>query len=239
MDMASKVPALIITERDAIMYDMRKSGATFRQIAKHFEVSEATAHRGVTRMQERIRDRMALDHAAEARLDLDRMDDLMRSLYPLTKSTKMKTPDGEEVVIPPSMDAVDRVLKIIAQRAKFFGYDKGESLTINLQGGVASGGRSLPGQTADTKSAEVTPEEEVRGLLKVFQEAGIMDRDAIDAIEEMLGGNDDEIVDAEVVDEADPMDEYDPVALDPVKSRPPSDEPPEVIDEYDEEFPDG
>lgn len=235
--MASKVPALVINERDAIMYDMRKSGASLRQIAKHFDVSESTAHRGISRMQERIRDRMALDHAAEARLDLDRMDDLLRSLYPLTKTSKMTTPDGEEVIIPPSMDAVDRVLKIIAQRAKFFGHDKGEGLTINLNGGM--GGRAPSTEKAQSKSAEVTPEDEVRELLTVFHDAGIMDKETVAAIQAMLGEKESDIVDAEVVEESDPMDDYDPVALDPVKSTPPSDEPPEVIDDYDEEFPDG
>lgn len=234
--MASKVPALIIAERDAVMYEMKKSGANYRQIAKHFDVSEATAYRGVTRMQERIRDRMALDHSAEARLDLDRMDDMLRGLIPMTRPSKMEV-DGVEIPIPPSLDAIDRVMKIIGQRSKFFGYDKGESLSITVQTG--SGGPSTAKE--DTKSKETTPEDEVKGLLEVFKDAGIMDEEAIAAIQNLLGVEDlDDVVDAEIVnEEAEAMAAYDPVAIDPVRHVKPSEEPPEFVDDYDEEFPDG
>lgn len=237
--MSSKVPALIISERDAVMYEMKKAGATYQRIAKHFDISESTAFRGVQRMQERVANRMALDHAAEARMDIERMDDLLRAVIPLTRPTKMTTPDGEEVTIPPSLDAVDRVLKIIGQRAKFFGYDKGESLTVNVTTGT--GGPSTA--AVDTKSTETTPEEEVMSLLGVFKDAAVLDPEAVEAVMSMLKANGvdgaEDILDAEVVEDVDPMVAYDPVAIDPARSTPPSEEPPEVLDDYDEEFPDG
>lgn len=235
--MSSKVPALVISERDAVMYEMKKSGASYRQIAKHFDISESTAHRGVARMQTRISERLALEHTAEARMDVERMDDILRSILPMTKQTKIVGPDGNEIPIPPSMDAVDRVLKIIAMRSKIMGYDKGESLTINVNSGLSS---SPSTEKKDSKSSETTPEDEVLSLIEVFGEAGVLDPEALGMIKTLLksGDEDEEILEAEII-ETDPMASYDPVAIDPVKSTAPSDEPPDIVDDYDEEFPDG
>lgn len=234
----SKLPQLVITERDAVMYEMKKAGATYKMIGKQFNVSESTAYRGVERMGRRVADRLTLDHSAEAILDVARMDDMLRSFLPMTKQQKMSLPDSnEEIIIPPSFDAANMVMKIIAQRSKFFGYDSGESLSITVHSG---GGPT----TAEQKVAtETSPEQEVKELLKVFKDAQIMDPEALDLINSMINANEekDDILDAEVVDDevtggAD--EEYNLVALDPAKHVKPSDEPPEVVDDYDEEFPD-
>jgi hypothetical protein len=235
----SKLPQLVINERDAVMYEMKKAGATYKTIARHFNVSEATAYRGVERMSKRVAQRLTLDHSAETMLDVARMDDMLRSFLPMTKPQKMKLPDSdEEITIPPSFDAANMVMKIIAQRSKLFGSDSGEALSITVNTGAGAP------STADQKVVtETSPEQEVKELLKVFKDAQIMDPEALDLINSMINANqgDEDIVDVEVVDEggdggAD--EEYNPVALDPAKHVKPSNEPPEIVDEYDEEFPD-
>ena len=235
----SKLPQLMINERDAVMYEMKKAGATYKQIGKQFNVSESTAHRSVERMSRRVIERLALDHQAETMLDVARMDDMLRSFLPMTKPQKLKVPDSdEELTIPPSFDAANMVMKIIAQRSKFFGSDSGESLSITINAGAGA-----PTAGGEQKVVtETSPEQEVKELLKVFKDAQVMDPEALELINSMLNaGQEEEIIDVEVVEDggdggAD--EEYNPVALDPAKRVKPSDEPPEIVDEYDEEFPD-
>lgn len=232
----SKLPQLMINERDAVMYEMKKAGATYKQIGKQFNVSEATAYRGVERVSKRIAERLTLDHSAETLLDVARMDDMLRSFMPLTKQQKMQLPDSdEEITIPPSFDAANLVLKIIAQRSKLFGSDSGESLTVNVNTGGQSGAPSTGQEKVVT---ETSPQDEVRELLKVFKDAQVMDPEALELINAMLQGDDaPDIVDADVVEDGGEEAEVDPLALNPAKSEDP-DEPPEVVDDYDEEFPD-
>lgn len=236
----SKLPQLMINERDAVMYEMKKAGATYKQIGKQFNVSEATAHRGVERMSRRIADRLTLDHSAETMLDVQRMDDMLRSFLPMTKPQKMQVADSdEEITIPPSFDAANMVMKIIAQRSKLFGSDSGEALSITVNAGSGA-----PTTSSEKVVTETSPEDEVRELLKVFKDAQVMDPEALELINSMLiatGEGDGDVVDAEVVEDTSDggvNEEYNPVALDPAKHVKPSDEPPEVIDDYDEEFPD-
>ena len=81
-------------------------------------------------------------------------------------------------------------------------------------------------------------------MLKVFKDAQVMDPEALELINSILNAKEEgEIVDAEVVEEEETgsggaSEEYNPVALDPAKHIKPSDEPPEIVDDYDEEFPD-
>lgn len=229
----------MINERDAVMYEMKKAGATYKQIGKQFNVSEATAYRGVERMTRRVAERLTLDHSAEALLDVARMDDMLRSFLPMTKAQKMTLPDSdEEITIPPSFDAANMVMKIIAQRSKFYGYDSGESLSITVNTGAGA-----PSTGEAKVVTETSPEQEVRELLKVFRDAQVMEPEALDLINSMLSANDpgEDVIEAEIVEEEGTggADEpYNPVALDPAKHVKPSNEPPEIVDDYDEEFPD-
>ena len=165
---------------------------------------------------------------------------MLRSFLPMTKPQKMSLPDSnEEITIPPSFDAANMVMKIIAQRSKLFGSDSGESLSITVNTGSGA-----PSTAGDSKVVtETSPEQEVKELLKVFKDAQVMDPEALELINSMLNAShgDEEVIDAEIVedDSSGGIDEeYNPVALDPAKRVKPTDEPPEVIDDYDEEFPD-
>ena len=237
----SKLPQLVINERDAVMYEMKKAGASYKLIGKHFNVSESTAYRGVERMSRRIAERLTLDHSAETMLDIARMDDMLRSFMPMTKATKMKLPDSdEEITIPPSFDAANMVMKIIAQRSKLFGSDSGEALSITVNTGAG-----MPSTSDQKVVTETSPKEEVKNLLKVFKDAQVMDPEALELINSMLNAEQEgEILDVEIVEDGDESgsggadEEYNPVALDPAKHVRPSDEPPEIVDDYDEEFPD-
>lgn len=212
------------------MYEMHKRGATYKYIAKELNVSESTAYKGVKRMKERLMRRFAMDSAAEARLDLDRIDDMIRSFYPMTKPQKIEI-DGKEEVIPPSIDAAKLVMQFIEKRSKIFGYDSGEVLTVQVQNGAA-GPAIGPGSE---EPVEVTPAHEVMKLLEVFEESGIMEPEVLRAVRELLPGDD--VVDAEVVEDEVAEGEVETFE-DPTTRVDVSDEPPELVDDYDDEFPD-
>lgn len=216
-----KLPEVVIAERDATIYEMKKAGMSFRQIGAALNISTGTAHGGFGRMAKKINNRMAIDHAAEARLDLERIDGMLASALPMTRPQKIQTPDGEEINIPPNLDAMDRVLKMIDRRSKMMGYD---TTTIDL---TVNQGSGSPDVGPKKSLGEKSPEQESKDLLKVFKEAGIFSDEAVAQILAVIGHS--EIIDAEVVGEGEER-----VLLE-LEAEPEG--PPEWIEE-DDDFPD-
>lgn len=219
-----KLPEVVITERDATMFEMKKSGLSYRQIGKALGVSESTAYRGCKRTSDRIVKQLAIDHGQEIILDIQRCEGIISSFLPLTKWKKMQTPDGEEIEIPPSPDAANIVLKIMDRRARLIGLDQNNILEISMNGSKGAGTPDVG--TSEDGDTERTPEDEARKLLRVFREAGVLD----EKIFEMLKGTGEEVIDAEVVEDV--LDEG-RLALETA-----SFEPPAYDDDYDDEMPD-
>lgn len=169
------LPEQVVLERDAMMYELRKRGMTYEQIGKAMKVSTKTAHNGVKRMTERILKRMTDDYAGQAALDLERLDSMLNSIWDLTRRRQIETPDGETVEIPPSMDAIDRVLRIMDRRAKLLGLDAAKLVEVNVSQQVQI--------TAETESLpERSKRHETIELLKVMRDAGVLEEAAIDTV---------------------------------------------------------
>lgn len=222
-----RITEAFIAERDNRAYELRKAGASYRQIAAALSVSESTAHAAVQRAIKKINQRFALDHAAELQLEVERLDDLMRQLWPLTRPQEVETGDFDasgnpvKVKIPPNMDAVDRVLKIAAQRAKLLGLD---SIKIS----VDHGGPQAPELGGGQKAIEKTPKEEALTLLKELEKAGIIEGAVSRQIRKQVGAVDEgEIIDAVVVGED--------VDLLELESGEAEDEPPPWVEDDDDD----
>lgn len=196
-----RITEAYITERDHKAYELRLRGASYRQIAQQLGVSASTAHTSVQRALRRVSRQFALNHQDELQLELDRLDSLIRSLWALTVPRRVETgeydADGDPITVevPPSMDAIDRVLKVMAQRSKLLGLDAGQKISVE---------HSLSPEFSPTKKVpEMTPTQETYDLLKALGEAGVFEREAVGHIMKMLGQEED-IIDAVVVDDSDP-----------------------------------
>lgn len=99
-------------ERKNRAYELRKQGKTYRQIGKEIGVSHVVAFDYVKEIYD--------EHAAENKkagkelveLDLGRLDDLLKVLYPMALGGG-----------PDAVAAMDRIIKINERRAKIFGHD--------------------------------------------------------------------------------------------------------------------
>jgi hypothetical protein len=192
-----RIPEAVIAERDARAFELRKMGLSYRRIASALDISESTAHAGVQRVLQKIGRQLAENNGDVLRMELERLDQLMSQIWPLTRERKLEIRDADgnpsEITLPPDLDAVDKVVKLMDRRAKLLGMD---SITIQTGGG-GSGGPML-GHTE--KAGEVSPKEEAMELLKVMFEAGVLDKSAMAHIQAAVG----EVVDAEVIEDEEP-----------------------------------
>lgn len=88
---------------------MRRSGRTYREIARQVGIGVASAHRLIAAAMAETRSAVAEDVMELRALELSRLDGLMVALWP-------KARRGD-------LAAVDRVLKIMERRAKLLGLD--------------------------------------------------------------------------------------------------------------------
>ncbi len=123
---------LKILERRILVTDLRRSGASIRQIAKHLDCSTGTVfsdlEAGLALLDETLVKNTELLAAAE----LDRIDDWEFTIYPKFKGTKGYTPTIEEL---------DRLLgKLIAlqnQRDKYLRVTKPKEIKLTTKAELA------------------------------------------------------------------------------------------------------
>ena len=118
-DKASRRPTKAVNKeqlekRRLAELEMRLAGVQYRQIAEHFGVDVHTAWDDIQWAMQPTRN--TLDEVGEKarRLDLWRLDRLLRALWPRAVGARATSPDDF---------AVDRVLKILDRRARLLGLD--------------------------------------------------------------------------------------------------------------------
>jgi hypothetical protein len=226
-----ELPELVSNERDYRMLEARKAGANYREIGKMFNVSPSTAHNGVKRALKRESSRYVEEHENAGWLVMERYDTMLKDLMPFTKPQKVVDPDtGKETRIPPSYDAIDRVLKVIDAQRKMLGLDQ-DSLSIEV-------GHSSPVIENEDADAEMSSEEFAKKMLSELIRNKAFAGDDAEVLSAIIGQK---VIDAEVVEDGDEpeMPELDAVHVPSlVQGREMSseEEPPEWVDEDDEEY---
>jgi hypothetical protein len=97
------------SRRAAQALELRKGGLTFRQIGERMGFSEQRAHRLVTEELQRLNADRAEAAAEVTRLECERLDALLAAVWPEAQGG--------------NLSAIDRVLAILARRAKMLGID--------------------------------------------------------------------------------------------------------------------
>mgnify|MGYP000034087453 CR=1 FL=1 len=197
-----KIPEVAMQERDALMWELRKRGLTYEQIGKTMNVSTKTAHRGVQRMGDKVLNRLATDHKSQAALDLDRIDGMIRAIEPAAMGReKMTDADGVEHTLPVSLEAQDRLLKLMAHRDKLLGLS-GAKIDINVTGpGVIM--PSNEGGPKELSNTEATARDETLDLLRLMTQEGVFDQAMVTEIFSRLGAG--EVIDVAEVDKTEVM----------------------------------
>lgn len=171
-----------LAERDLRIFKMRQAGVTTSEIGRRFGMSTAAVNSSIRRQLEKLNREALMAYPEVLRMELERLDALQQSIWPLTQHRKTKMDDGTEVQLEPDLKAIQQVLGIMDRRARLLGM---EQTTVNLQVEQAEPHRavlagSTTGQAADVNA--FNPETEARQLLEIMGNAGVLPPDVIDRL---------------------------------------------------------
>tara|TARA_B100000470_G_scaffold63176_1_gene47972 strand:- start:809 stop:1429 length:621 start_codon:yes stop_codon:yes gene_type:complete len=167
-----------IAERDLKMFRMRQAGASHAEIAKRYEVTVSAVSKGVSRILERLNRDAAVAYPEVLRLELERLDNLQSSVWPLTQFRR-ETIGDEEIVVEPDMKAIQTVLGIMDRRSKLLGMDV-QRVDLNV-GGTADIRHSLAGEQL-ANAGVVDYRDESLKLLELMRKAGVLEAEVVEKV---------------------------------------------------------
>lgn len=198
-----------LADRDLRIFKMRQAGVPMNEIARRFSMTTAAVGNAVRRQLQRLNAEALMAYPEVLRMELERLDALQQSIWPLTQHRKVRMDDGTEVTVEPDMKAVQTALSIMDRRSKLLGM---EQTNLNIQMDVNSGDDAIRATLAGASNKAIAanafdPEQEVKKLLEVMGSSGVLPPETIS---QLLGttpqleparGVESQIVDAEVVEE--------------------------------------
>lgn len=202
MEIAKPMNRELLAERDARIFALKKAGVSAREIAKRFDMTTSAVSKAIQRQLEKLNQESKLNYIEVLRMELERLDALQASIWPMTQNRKQSNPDGTEVTIEPDLKAVQQVLSVMDRRAKLLGMDR-MNVNVSLADAPSSAGQikvSLAG--AEKAAAEIdvhSPEEDAKRLIGLMMQAGILPSEELAAIASRSGV----IVDAEILEQTD------------------------------------
>lgn len=200
---SDRLPAVFLAERDARIFNLRKTGLSATDIARRLELSTAQVNGAITRQLSKLNRESFLAYPEVLRMELERLDSMMASFWPKTQIRKVTLDDGSEVVLEADEKAGTMVLSIMRERSKLLGMDLAAAAAHAEAAQAIDVRSSLEGAGAGTMTAEETRTDEAKQMLAIAVEAGMVPAELGNAMLE--SGKDDEIVDAEILEpEADP-----------------------------------
>jgi len=167
-----------IAERDLKMFRMRQAGASHAEIAKRYEVTVSAVSKGVSRILERLNRDAAVAYPEVLRLELERLDNLQSSVWPLTQFRR-ETIGDEEIVVEPDMKAIQTVLGIMDRRSKLLGMDV-QRVDLNV-GGTADIRHSLAGEQLASVGVVDYRDESLK-LLELMRKAGVLEAEVVEKV---------------------------------------------------------
>jgi len=184
-----------IAERDLKMFRMRQAGASHSDIGKRYEISVSVVSKGISRVLERLNRDTALAYPEVLRMELERLDNLQSSVWPLTQFRR-ETIGDEEIVVEPDMKAIQTVLGIMDRRSRLLGMEvQRVDLTV---GGTADIRHSLAGEALQ-KTGMVDYRAESMQLLELMQKAGVLESGVVEKVLAEVEDSE-EITEAEIID---------------------------------------
>lgn len=161
-----------LAERDIQIFNMKRAGVSSAEIARRFGITTKAVGTAVARQLQRL-NREALSAYPELlRLELERLDALQQSLWPLTQHRRITAPDGTEIPVEPDARAVQTVLGIMDRRAKLLGMD---NININIGTDETTPVRAaLSGAERPAEADAFDPEAEAKELIRLMSEAGVL-----------------------------------------------------------------
>lgn len=194
-----------LSERDIRIFKMRQAGTSINEIGRRFGISNSVVGKAIQRQLEKMNKEAVLAYPEVLRMELERLDNLQQAIWPMTQHRRQVMDDGTEQQIEPDMKAIQQVLSIMDRRTKLLGM---ESTNVNVQMDVNSTQTiraTIAGQEGVTRPAiGFDPESEAKKLLELMAISGVL---PAATVRSLLGSEDLDIIDADIVNEEESDDE--------------------------------
>ena len=180
--MADNLPREFLHERDSRIFALKKSGLSNQDIAKRFDMTASAVAAATCRVLGRLNSEAFLSYPEVLRLELERLDEMQKSLWPLTQFRRETLDDGSQVTIEPDQRAVQTVLGIMDRRARLLGMNIDR---VDVALGVPQGGEddirsSLAGAAAGKElPSGADAKDEAMQLMELMGESGVLDSQVI------------------------------------------------------------
>jgi hypothetical protein len=171
-----------LAERDVRIFKMRQAGVASAEIARRFGLSTGAVNSAIRRQLEKLNKEALMAYPEVLRMELERLDALQQSIWPLTQHRKITTDDGTEVTLEPDMKAIQQVLGIMDRRSRLLGM---EQTNVNLQVEQVEPHRAVLAGAADDAAAAVDafdPEKEAKQLLELMGNAGVLPQETVNSL---------------------------------------------------------
>jgi len=203
---SNKLSKEFLAERDARIFGLKKSGLSNQDIAKRFNMTAAAVAAATRRQLGRLNSEAWLSYPEVLRLELERLDEMQKSLWPLTQFRREVLEDGSEVMLDPDQNAIRTVLGIMDRRAKLLGMNV-ERTEVAISGLERSEVVEVQSSLVGGKQVEVGHGDargEALALLELMSSSGVLDSEVVSNILDNVDSS--EVVEAEVVDESEDSD---------------------------------
>ena len=190
-----------IFERDHRIFGLRKSGLSNQDIGRRFNMSASAVASACRRVLKRLNSEAFLSYPEVLRLELERLDELQKSLWPKTQFRREVLDDGSEVMVEPDERSVQTVLGIMDRRAKLLGMnvERSEVAVLGLERGEGVEVQSSLVGAAAVAVVSGDARAESLELLELMSASGVLDAGVVNNILDNVA-SDADVVDAEVVD---------------------------------------
>jgi hypothetical protein len=205
----SKLPAKFLADRDAQIFSLRKTGLPATDIARRLELSTSQVNAAISRQLTKLNKESFLAYPEVLRMELERLDAMQAALWPQTQIRRVTMEDGTEVTLEPDIKATSEIRNIMAHRSRLLGMDVAKLEIDDARDSQADIRSSLEGAVAGPQSQSNRIEAEAKELLELAMEAGIIDEAVAKAMlrqEALTAGTEDDIVDAEIIEDTETED---------------------------------
>jgi len=200
---SNKLSKEFLAERDARIFGLRKSGLSNQDIGKRFNMSASAVAAATRRQLGRLNSEAWLSYPDVLRLELERLDEMQKSVWPLTQFRREVLDDGSEVMLEPDQNAVRTVLGIMDRRAKLLGMnvERSEVAISGLEGASSVEVTSSLAGVGGEVSVAGDAKGEALALLELMSSSGVLDSGVVNNILDSVDRDDDDVVDAVIVEE--------------------------------------
>jgi hypothetical protein len=193
-----------LAERDLRIFKMRQAGVSLQEIARRFSMTTSAVSSAVRRQLERMNREALMAYPEVLRMELERLDSLQTSIWPLTQHRKVTMDDGTEVAVEPDLKAIQQVLGIMDRRSRLLGMEQ-TNINLNVdQMGGSEHRAILAGAVQTSIGDSFSPEAEARKLLEIMGKTGVLPESTVN---ELIGEPVNALPEASLVIEEEEFDE--------------------------------